>query len=197
MRRIKLSRKDVDMIGENFSSLQYNEKKNTIEGILHFDLKFETNGITIVDDYHIEINLNNIIHDVLPTVRETAGRIADIARKKGLPLIDLHINENGGDICLIIPPKISERYPDGFNLKTFIYHLQEYLYWVSYYEKYDEFPWKGYSHGKLGYIELFIESPRKYWYLLRDILPVLDTPEVYNRALARRIIKKLKGIYKI
>ena len=60
-------------------------------------------------------------------------------------------------IC-IIPPKEQIRYPNGFDLKEFMKHIQEHLYWISYFERYDKPPWKAQAHGEDGYIELYHED---------------------------------------
>lgn len=66
-----------------------------------------------------------------------------------------------GNLCLGIPPKIKECYSSGFNLLRLIHHIQEYLYWVSYVEKYGNEPWEPYAHGKIGYAQLCYEEIKK------------------------------------
>ena len=40
--------------------------------------------------------------------------------------------------------------------------VRNHLYWITYYLKFNEKPWKEYSHGWKGYIELIEENPQKY-----------------------------------
>jgi len=189
MQIIKLTNNDIDYLESEHKSLTYNRIKNVIEGTLSFNLKFSDEK-AIEDKYQIEIELNKVSELGLPIVRETDGRILKIAQKKKLFFGDLHINNTEGELCMILPPKVKERYPNGFELKTLIEHIQEHLYWVSYFEKYNKKPWKEYGHGELGYLELYIENKELY---------AVDVKRYFgnlNRHAFRKKIKELRKKYK-
>lgn len=135
MPTIKLSREETVFLNKEFPSLKYEEGKNVIRGVLSFDLKFLEDGIRIVDEYQIEIDLTQVSDVGIPVIKETQNRIFNIAAKKRMHYSDLHLNNSNGEMCIIIPPKAKIRYPNGFDLKELIMHLQEHLYWVSYFEK--------------------------------------------------------------
>lgn len=180
---IKLTQEDLLFLENDYPSLKYDSVKNVIYGILYFDLLYpNVESIRIQDEYQFEIDLNQLIENVLPIVRETGGRIKNIATDKSLKLIDLHINENN-ELCIIIPPKIKEKYPNGFCLRTLIGHLQEHFYWISYFEKFGRGPWPAYSHGDLGYWDLYDEDPKKYTEFLRRKFN-------YSRTGFREILRK-------
>jgi len=156
MAKILITEHDLTYLREHYPLLKYDKSKNTISGVLAFDLVY--NKIRIRDKFNIEINLESPKGSVLPIVKEVLNRIVKISERKKIALGDLHLNNTQGELCLIIPPKEKERYPKGFDLKEFLRHLEEHLYWVSYYERYEKEPWKGQAHGIQGYIELYDEN---------------------------------------
>lgn len=163
MEQIKIDDQDIRFIYESCPSLVYDQKQAKIYGEICFNLLYpDSNGIQIQDSYSIEISLLSRPGSILPTVRETQGRILKIAERKEIDYHDLHLNTKEGEMCLIIPMKEKERYPDGFDIKIFIEHLRQHLYWISYYERYDKEPWKGQGHGDKGVVELYKENPIKY-----------------------------------
>lgn len=147
---------DLSYLNENYPGMSYVKSKNMISGILAFDLVY--NEIRIRDKFHIEFELKPGAESILPVVRETNNRILKIAKRKKIPTADLHLNSDMGELCLIIPPKEKERYPYGFELKEFLRHVEEHLYWVSFYERYEKPPWKEQAHGIRGYVELYDEN---------------------------------------
>lgn len=188
---IKLNKHDIKYIENNHSQLTYNHKKNVIEGILSFDLKYEfTDKGAIKDQYQILIDLNQVSDLGIPIVKETKGRILKIAERKKLFFGDLHLNNTEGEMCMILPPKIKEKYPTGFDLKILLEHTQEHLYWVSYYERYNEKPWKEYGHEELGYLELYFEDKKLYSEQVKKYFGC------ESRAEFRRKIQDLKKRYK-
>lgn len=189
---LKLNKKDIDYLKDNYSQLTYNYDENVIVGILPFNLKYEfIDEEPIKDKYHIEIDLNQVSDLGLPIVRETNGRILKIAENKKLFFGDLHLNNRGGEMCIILPPKAKERYPNGFDLKILLEHIQEHLYWVSYFEKYNKKPWKEYGHGELGYYELYLENKELYSEPFKKYFGCKSRPDF------RRKIKELRERYKI
>jgi len=187
---LRLNNQHTGFLSNNYPKLSYNHTKNVIVGILNFDLKYKDKE-QISDSYKIEIDLNQVSDLGMPIVREVNGRILRIAENKKLHFGDLHLNNNGGEMCMILPPKVKERYPNGFDIKILLEHIGEHLYWVSYFEKYDEKPWKEYGHGELGYYELYLENKEMYSETFKTYFGCKSRPEF------RRTIKKLRKKYKI
>ncbi len=188
---IKLNPEQIDFLNYNYPNLNYDLVNNVIKGTLSFNLKFKNQGEVIIDEYQIEIDLNNVSDLGIPKVRETEGRIFEIASKKNKSSSDLHLNSINGEMCIIIPPKAKERYPNGFDLKILLEHLEEHLYWVSFFEKFDKEPWMSYGHGEIGYLQLLLENKEKYTF---------DFKKYFNcqsRADYRKKIKELKKKYKL
>jgi hypothetical protein len=184
---INLSDSDIQLLRE-YPTLNHDSEKNVINGILPFDLKFGENGEQIIDEYQIEIDLNNVSSFGVPIVKETNNRILNIARQKNISPADVHVNYDG-TMCIIIPPKEKEKYPNGFDLKELLMHLQEHLYWVSYLEKYDKTPWQAYGHGEEGYLDLYIENRGKYGESVKKYFGCNSRPEF------RRKLKELSKKY--
>ncbi len=156
MVQIELTYNDMSFLEEHYPSLSFVEDSNIITGVLVFDLTYK--GIRIKDNYHIEISLHLKDKSILPIVKETENKILKIVKRKGINKEDLHLNNQQGELCLIIPPKEKIRYPNGFELEEFLYHIEEHLYWVSYYERYEKPPLKDQAHGLGGYIQLYHED---------------------------------------
>lgn len=192
MQIIKLSEQDIDYLGDQYPELVYSEKKNTIEGILHFDLKYEkVEEPAIKDRYEIVIQLDQVSEEGLPKVYETGGRILAIANNKKIHWIDLHLNNSRGEMCIIIPPKVKERYPDGFDLREYLHHVEEHLYYISYFEKYNKEPWPQYGHAESGYVQLYVEDRDRYGDEVKKYFNYLP------KAMFDRKIKKLRKKYGI
>jgi len=190
----KLSSQALDMLQEKAPQLHYDGRSNIISGSISFDLRLEDNRVTIKDTYQIEIDLNKVSQERIPVIRETAGRILGIARRKGLAPVDLHIGDDGA-MCIINPIKIRERYPNGFDLAELIKHIQEHLYWVSYFEKYDKEPWQAYGHGEKGVLEAYLEDTIKYSKDFFDFLKVYYRCK--SRTEMRRVTRHLRKKYKV
>ena len=190
MPAITLSKENINFLKTNYSQLAYNHSQNVIVGHLSFDLTFDDNKVRIKDSYQIEIDLNKVSDLGMPIVREVNGRILRIAKNKKILYYDMHLINIEGEMCMILPPKVKERYPNGFNLKILLEHIGEHLYWVSYFEKYDKKPWKEYSHGELGYYELYLEDKKKYSEAFKAYFGCNSRPEF------RRKIKQLRKKYK-
>lgn len=192
MPTIKLTKNDTEYLSCNFPNLLYDNEENVITGIISFNLKYKfVDAEPITDEYQLEIDLNKISSYGLPRVRETGGKILNIAKCKKLFWGDLHLNSEDGEMCIILPPKAKEKYPNGFDLQIFLEHIQEHLYWVSYYEKYDKKPWKEYGHGDLGYLELYIENKERYSLNVREYFGNLPEVDFLQK------IKMLREYYKI
>jgi hypothetical protein len=190
MDTVRLTSEEIKLLQQIAPDLIYNPRKNIIFGKINFDLKYGEVGETIIDEYQIEIDLNHV-NQGIPIVRETGGKIVEIAKKLGIPPLDLHISEFDHSLCLIIPPKIKDRYPNGFFLRELIYHIEEYLYYVSYFEKHGKEPWKSYGHGDKGFLELYFENKEVYSQIFKEHFHCNSRPEM------RRNIKELRKKYKL
>jgi hypothetical protein len=186
---LKLNNQHTKFLNVNYPNLTYNHIKNVIVGFITFDLKYRDKE-QIKDSYKIEIDLNQVSDLGMPIIREINGRILKIAEKKNTFFGNLHLNNKDGEMCMILPPKVKERYPNGFDLETLLEHIEEHLYWVSYFEKYDKKPWKEYGHGDLGYYELYLEDKVKYSVMFKEYFKCKSRPEF------RRAIKNLRKKYK-
>lgn len=156
MEQIILTKDNLDLLKKNYPSLRYNIGDNTIVGEIAFNLIYKDKKIK--DGYQIEILLVRGENSILPIVKETDNKIVKMAKRKKIEIGDLHLNSKDGTLCLIIPPKEMQRYPNGFDFQEFLNHIQEHLYWVSFFDRYGFAPWKEQAHGDDGYIELYHED---------------------------------------
>jgi hypothetical protein len=186
---LKLNKEQIAFLNTNYPKLSYNYIKNVIVGVLDFDLKYKDKE-QITDYYNIEIDLNQVSDLGMPIVREINGRILSIANQKNTFYGNLHLNNEDGEMCMILPPKVKERYPNGFDLKILLEHIEEHLYWISYYDKYNKKPWPEYGHGELGYYELYLENKVKYSEIFKNYFGCKSRPEF------RRTVKQLRKKYK-
>ncbi len=159
-----LSDAELQWMNNNYPDLYYDQGKDIIIGELSFkvyysddDNKFVINPDDsykniIGDVYEIEIDFSQ--KKLLPSVKETGGKIEKIKVKLGLPNIgELHVNPKG-TLCLCVKTEEQIKMPKGFNLSDFFNNLLiPFFYYQSYYEKYGKEPWKGFSHGELGVLE--------------------------------------------
>lgn len=128
----------------NHPWLRYFPLHKLIYGPFHFDATY--NGVRIIDQYTLSIDLTPKLYGRLPIVYEDARRIKLIAKILNRPLCDLHVNEDES-LCLIRPDKFFERYKYGVPLPQFFDHLKSHLYWISHVERYNREPWEGEKHG--------------------------------------------------
>lgn len=175
-----LIEKDILLIQETQPQLIYKPKNKILTGFLHFEGEYQ--GYRIKDKYNIEIDFNN--HQPLPLVKEIDGRIEQISKDKNLDLIDLHINY--GDInkglCLCSRFKAFE-YAEKlkYSLSPGTDFIQEliipFLYSISYFEKYDEFPFGAMEHGIPGLIRE-ITNNKEYFKYLQSYIKILPAEAI-------------------
>ena len=172
-----LTEKDILLLKETQPQLIYESKNKILTGFLQFEGEYQ--GDKIKDKYKIEIDFNN--QQPLPLVKEINGKIEKISKDKNLRLIDLHVNN--GDInkglCLCSRFKAFE-YVDKWknSLSPGIDFIQElvisFLYGISYFEKYDKFPFGAIEHGTKGLVREIINNKEyfKYLQIYSKTLPV-------------------------
>lgn len=190
MEKVIITKDDRTWLIENYPDLHFDPEKTVISGKLCFsmhhsnkrigyvinpDSSFKNkDGIIIEDIYEIEINLSS--DEFLPIVKEIGGRILKSKEKWGIDkLEDLHIYPDG-TLCLCVTTEEESRMPNGFNLKDFFENLLiPFFYYQSFFERYGQEPWKGYSHGDLGILESYLhqknpspEMIRSFFYSLSD-----------------------------
>ena len=121
-------------------------------------------GNFIEDYYKIEIELLSDFPKSFPVVRETGGRTCQIMEKHSIKdICNLHVNKNQNN-ALCLCPKPAERlwFPSDVDIIHFINHLVvPFFYGLSYYDRYEKWPWNEYSHGDLGIFEFYAENADK------------------------------------
>ena len=151
---IKLSKKDRDWINIQYPDLKINSK--SISGNFNFNRAYR--GYDISDSYKLDIKLNIDEGHHIPKVSIATDKIKNIAQKHNITREDLHLNDDD-TLCLTIKSLEHEYFENSFTIQEFLKNcVENYLYWVSYYNEVGFPPWAEYAHGKLGYIELFSES---------------------------------------
>ncbi len=158
---ISLGETDLDFMRENYPLLSYMPERNRIVGVIELNSKFRGNVLIKGEKYRIEIILVVPSNEILPKVKDVDCKIQKIAIRKCANPLDFHVVTNipkyrmlisNSDLvynylCLIHPTKIKNAYPNGFNFPQFLYHLEEHLYWVTYYDRYGKKPWDDEPHN--------------------------------------------------
>lgn len=170
-----INEEEKQWINENFPELVFHSCNTRISGELHFkafyspDEKlfirnpengYENNFGFIEDCFEVEIS--NIYGNQVPVVREISKKIEKTKNQLGLKdLMDLHINGDG-TFCLCVKTEESLILNNSFNLIDFFEKLLiPFLYYQSYYYKYQIEPWEGYSHGNMGILESYLKKSDK------------------------------------
>jgi|WetSurMetagenome_2_1015567.scaffolds.fasta_scaffold53136_2 hypothetical protein len=189
MEQIGLSVDDVNFLRENYPGLTYTETDNTIRGILSFYRSYKEKPVK--GKYSIEFKLEHDSNSILPKVRETKGKILSIAKRKGISKADVHLNNEQGEMCLIFPIKEKEFYPDGFDFKLFLNHLETHLYWVTFYDRYNQKPWKDEPHNPEDALVKAVKENKLY---RKNLQVYLENKEKrnYSRSEFRRFLKEKK-----
>lgn len=142
---VQLTSEEQKWLVENQPSLKYDAERLSISGL--FSINHTYKGITIKDCFEIDVQLKGMSSRMqYPIVYNPDSHIKRIAKIKMVPLMDLHINYSNR-LCLGLPERFTEYYPNGFELQLFFEHLAEHMYWVAFYERYGEPPWEAEKHG--------------------------------------------------
>ncbi|MFC2043181.1 hypothetical protein ACFLUA_03415 [Chloroflexota bacterium] len=127
-----------------------------VSGDFKFDAIFDDKRIT--DTYEVRIELQGNQFSDLPKVIETGSRIRKISAEREIPLSDLHSYEDGS-ACLCVKLVESGYFLEGFSFPIFIKELIiPFFYAQSFFEDFNDWPWETYSHGKLGWIEWYLDQ---------------------------------------
>lgn len=153
---VRLTPDEEKLLADKYPQLNYNRERSVISG--SFSINHSYHGITIKDAYQIDVKLSSMTNrKQFPKVYNSDGRINRIARRKKINPIDLHVYDDNM-LCLGLPERFSEYYPNEFDLSMFLMHLSEHFYWVSYYERYDKAPWSAELHGEDAVVDYYIEK---------------------------------------
>lgn len=168
-----LSINEKKWLNTRFPKLKINETEKgfTLDGDLIVDMFYDesSGGKSIIFPYEDKHSSDQYIYDVyqvrvdylnihfIPEVYETSGRIKAFAQRKNIELPDLHVNYLG-NLCLCPKPLERVKLNDSYNIQDFFTVLViPFFYSQSYYEKFNRWPWKDYSHGDPGILECYAE----------------------------------------
>ncbi|MFH0812005.1 MAG: SEC-C metal-binding domain-containing protein [Pseudomonadota bacterium] len=113
----------------------------------------------INDNYQVRVDYKDTFF--IPEVYETAGRIKAFAERKNIALPDLHVNYRG-NLCLCPKPLEKVILNGPYTIERFFTLLViPFFYAQSYYEKFNRWPWKDYSHGDPGILECYADHISK------------------------------------
>ena len=169
---MKITDSDIRWLNSDFPNLYYEADSHKILGELDFcavynqesgkvtisDLAEETDFL-IQDVFDIKICLNDIDGNGWPQVFEVGGKYLRIAKKREVPIMDLHIYPNNRACCLGLKYRDSQQ----LGIEDFLYELViPFFYRLSYTDKFGidrarKDLWGEYSHGLKGEIEHFLE----------------------------------------
>lgn len=181
---VKLNKNEIEWLRNNYPQMIYDEERSVIAGL--FSINHKYNGINIKDCFNIEVRLYAMRNrEEYPKVYNTDGRIQKIAKRKNMKIQDLHVYSDNS-LCLGLPARFYEYYPEGFNLQFFFKHLSEHLYWVVYYERYNKSPWPAELHGDDAMIELLCENIDD---TLQDKMKFEELRKLYKKKFGHGIAK--------
>ena len=142
---VQLTVEERNWLKDNHPEMIYDAEELTISGSFRLDNSY--GGKNIRDTFEIKIDLRKSpSRQEYPVIYNTDGRIQKIASKKKRPLSDLHIYDDNS-LCLGLPERFSEYYPEGLTIQEIFKRLSEHLYWVAYFDRYSEAPWAAEKHG--------------------------------------------------
>lgn len=154
---VRLTEDEIRWLAEHCPSLKYDSARSIISGPFTINHRYPDKPV-IKDCFEIEVPLYLMkARDEYPRVKDKDGKIAGIANRKKIPLYDLHLYSDM-TFCLGIPERFKEYYPNGFTIEKFIEHLNSHLYWVAYYDRYNEAPWPAEEHGDRAKLEYYLET---------------------------------------
>lgn len=117
-----------------------------VRGKLTFSAQYD--GVSIEDEYEVEITIPQDYPDILPAVKETGGKVPE----------EFHLNPDG-TLCLGVPLEVKRKFRQNPCLLGFVEELLiPFLYSNSYKEKYGEMPFGELSHGTEGILEYYKEA---------------------------------------
>jgi len=130
-----------------------------LEGVVEIHRQY--GSVVRQDTFSIRLTVHNPNSARLPALREVGGRSKAIVLKHGYEDVRaVHQNLADGTACVCVKQEETKRFPPGARLVTFLDQLAiPYLYGLSYVEEFGKWPWAEYSHGGLGLLEFYGDSP--------------------------------------
>ncbi len=182
--------------GELFFKMLYEDGENKF--VINPVAEDKENKYFISDCYEIEIILTTNEHSSLPQVIEKGGRIQKVIEKYNIQdSRDIHVYPTTNISCLCTKTEEDIRMPRGFFVDDFINHLViPFFYYQSFYEKYGEEPYQGYSHGSLGILENYNDIRDGSQVKIEKFIKALQRDKDWNSfksLLANK--KELKGFW--
>ncbi|MEW6067094.1 MAG: hypothetical protein AB1610_02190 [Nitrospirota bacterium] len=114
-----------------------------VRGVLEFSATYE--GVSIRDNFHIEITITKDYPDTPPIVKETGGRIPK----------EFHTSPDGS-LCLGAPIEVRMKFAKNQSLLGFVNEqVIPFLYSYCYFEQHGEMPFGELSHGGKGILEYY------------------------------------------
>lgn len=141
-------RSELEDLRSKYGSFILKQKDDAfvISGNLSFEGSYK--GVTISNDFDIEIFATCAYPDSSPRVREVGGKIPNSFHKY-----------SNNFLCLGFPLAVNHKFSKKPDLAGFIENLVvPYLYSFSYYQKYEKMPFGDLSHYELGIFEFYMES---------------------------------------
>lgn len=153
---VQLTVEEQNWLKDNHPEMVYDAEKLTISGLFRLDHSYKNNNIRAT--FEIKIDLyKSPSRQKYPVIYNTDGQIKRIAKKKKLPFEDVHIYDSNS-LCLGLPERFSEYYPEGLTLQGIFKHLSEHLYWVAYFDRYNKAPWEAEKHGNAASTDYQVEK---------------------------------------
>jgi len=183
---IQLTHKDIDWVIDRYPNMEYDRQNNQFYGELYF--KREHQDIAIADAYSVRIFFNELDdHTGLPKVVCETDKIQKIAETHQMAIGDLHINPDE-TFCLAIKGEEKSFFKVGFTIQEFFKNsVEEFLFQISYFDRYGSYPWGEYAHGYLGHIEKFASGSIS----LQELFGRLSKEEIAIALLTNRQSKCL------
>lgn len=186
----------IKIEGKLLFRMLYREGEN--QYIINPRIEENGNKYSISDCYEMEVVLTTSDNSNLPQVIERGGRIQKVLDKYNIKdSRDIHVYPVTNVACLCARTEENFRMPKGFNIEDFINNLViPFFYYQSYYEKYGEEPYQGYSHGPLGILENYTDIRDGSCEKAKEFITALQKDKdwvIFKGSLGSK--KKLKGFH--
>lgn len=160
---------------------KYPKLEQGSDGVLtgEIDINHQYDDTHLVDSFKISIEVDSEYPKSFPKLYEVGDRTKKIADKYRIrDYRDLHCYavRQAGSACLCAPQEKRIKFPEGSDLSVYIDSLVvPYLFGLSYYDKFEKWPWGERSHGAMGALEAYadLDNPSQ-----EDIFQTLFTVRI-------------------
>lgn len=152
---VKLTMDEINWLKDNYPTLNYCILDSSIRGVFPICLKHRKT--VIKDSFKIFIDLQNSERNTYPKVYSDDPKFRMLRLRSNLPREDVHINKDGS-LCLGLPEKFWNYHPNGLTIMSLVNNLNSFFYWIAYYYRYQEAPWKCEPHGCAGRILYWLQN---------------------------------------